>query len=278
MLSETFKEYVEKYLESPVSAVIGVLAIISTLWGIVAIYNDVHAWLGSRIAGSVIAGLIGLCITPLAASALIPSFRRQYAFPTAKRFIFTEISLIWEIDAAYNATITNRKTYLFTDDPESIDLTDRAFCSETIDYKTMLYQSDDSYVTNQEKIKENLQRVFWQPKNGEVKIGIPYTHHVRSSFPFREGESQDWKGLAIAIPVRTLRVQVSVESKIPVRHAVVYKSRMFQRIRDDEEIAARGRKVKNPMAPPPTTINEYKLSWSMEKANPGSTYYFVIYF
>lgn len=271
-------EFLDHYSNSPFATVFGIATAITTVWGVVSVYRDLVQWLGSHFAALLIAGFLGVLVLFVIVSFILPSVRRQYALPLTARFICPEIKRTWEIDSVGNGVMTNLKTYFFYEDPHEEDLIDTVMGSQELTYLELNYQSNDSVPVNHEQANTVMQRIYWKPKVGEVKIGVPYTHHVKSDFPYHGTSPPKSKIMTIIVPVLTLRFELVVKSEIPVQRAVVYKGARWQRFKDHDGIALRGQRVKKTQAPLPALPDKSNLTWAMDKLPGKTVYYLVLYY
>ena len=273
-----FNELVKKYFDSPFVAVFGALTIVTTFWGVVSIYKDISEWGGSRLGALIVAGFAGLLVLFVFSSYLLPSVHRQYAIPFNARYIFTEINRIWEIDAAGNGVMTNDKTYLFFDKPNDADLHDTVMGSAKLDLGDINYRSNDSTQQDYEQISDIMQRIYWKPKQGEIVVGTPYVHNVKSNFPYLDKNIPEYKIMTIVTPVFTLKFNVSVKSQLPIKQVVAFKERTFQKFKDADGIARRGKSIKRTMAPLPSMTNSQDVTWTIDNLPGGTVYYLILYF
>jgi hypothetical protein len=275
---ERFREFLRKYLDSPFVAVFGALTIITTLWGVVSVYKDTSEWGGSRLGALILATLLGLPALFVFASYLIPSVRREYALPLNAKYIFTEINRTWEIDQAGNGVLGNDKTYLFFGEPQDTDLYDAVMSSHNVELEDLHYQSTDSAPRDYQQVSDTMKRIYWRPKVGELKVGTPYTHNLKSSFPYLDKDPPEFKIMTIVAPVFTLKFAVSVKSEIPIKQVVVFKERAFQKFKNVDRIARRGKSIKRRMAPLPSEVDANNLTWGVDKLPASTVYYMILYF
>lgn len=275
---DRFNELIKKYFDSPLVAVFGALTIVTTFWGIVSIYKDISEWGGSRLGALIVAGFAGLLVLFVFASYLLPSVHRQYAIAFNARYIFTEINRTWEIDSAGNGVMNNDKTYLFFDKPDKDDLHDTVLGSEKLNLGDINYQSTDSTQQDYEQMSDIMQRIYWKPKQGEIAVGTPYMHNVKSNFPYLDKNLPEYKIMTIVAPVFTLKFKVTVKSQLPIKEVVAFKERTFQKFKDADGIARRGKRIRRTMAPLPSVTNSHDVTWAIDNL-PGSTvYYLILYF
>ncbi|HYO63410.1 MAG TPA: hypothetical protein VER08_07115 [Pyrinomonadaceae bacterium] len=270
--------FLGRYLDSPFAAVFGVLAILTTLWGMVAIYKDLAEFSDSRTAATVVAGILILLVLFVFISLMVPTMRREYRFPTDARYIFTEINRVWEIDEKGNGVVTSEKTYLFFAEPQDADLHDTVMASLKPDRDDIEYQSEDATPQDHEQVSDVMQRIYWKPKRGEVEVGIPYTHHLKSNFPFEESNLPKYKIMTIAAPVLTVRFNLTVKSRIPIQEVVIFKESSFQRFGDAAKIARRGKRVRRTMAPPPQLVDAHSFTWGVNDLHARAVYYVILYY
>lgn len=275
---DRFNEFLQKYLASPFVTIFGALTIVTTFWGIVSVYKDISEWGGSRLGASIVAVFLGLLTLFVFISYLIPSVRRQYALPFDARYIFTEINRLWEIDKAGNGVMTNDKTYLFFDKPQDADLHDTVMGSNKLNLGDINYQSTNSSQQDYEQISDIMQRIYWKPTDGEIKVGTPYIHNAKSNFPYLDEVQPTYKIMTIVVPVFTLKFKVAVRSQIPIKQAVAFKERTFQKFKDADRIARRGKKVRRTMAPIPSVEDKNNLTWTIDNLPTSTVYYLILYF
>ena len=275
---DSFYEFVKKYLDSPFVAIFGALTILTTVWGVVSVYKDISEWGGSRLGASIVAGFLGLLALFVFISYLLPSVRRQYALPFNARYIFTEINRLWEIDPAGNGVMTNDKTYLFFSEAKDADLHDTVMGSHRLSLGDISYQSTNSTQQDYEQISDIMQRIYWKPNEGEIKVGTPYTHNSKSNFPYLDEGLPTYKVMTIVVPVFTLKFKVAVKSQIPIQQAVAFKERTFQKFKDADGIARRGKRVKRTMAPIPSIEDKNNLTWTIDNLPTSTVYYLILYF
>lgn len=271
-------EFFKKYADSPFVAVFGVLTVLTTFWGVVSIYKDVAEWGGSRAGAFVVAAVLGMLVLFVFASYLIPSVRRQYAIPFSAKYIFTEIKRTWEIDRAGNAAISTDKTYLFFDEPQDEDLHDIVLGSLNLKLEDINYKSGDSVPYDYEQVKDYMQRIYWKPKSGTISVGVPYRHNVQSKFPFPGERLPQYKVMTIVAPVSTLKVEITVKCEIPILQVVAFRERRFQKFKDVDGIARRGKSIRRTMAPLPVITDSHNLTWSIDKLPASTIYYLILYF
>lgn len=277
-ISSRVNQFLSRYLESPVAAVFGVLTILTTLWGVVAIYKDLAEFTDSRTAATVVAGIIGVFVLFVFISLMIPTMRREYRFPTDARFIFTEINRLWEIDEKGGGVVTSDKTYLFFAEPQDADLHDTVMASLKPDRDDIEYESEDATPQDHEQVTDVMHRIYWKPKNGGVEVGVPYKHHLKNNFPFEEKNFPQYKIMTVAAPVLTVRFNLKVRSCAPIQDVVIFKESGYQKFDAADEIARRGKKVRRTMAPPPNIIDAHSLTWSVSDLQARAVYYVILYY
>jgi hypothetical protein len=278
MLVNKFHALIHKLTESPLAGVFSIITVIVTLWGVVSIYKDLASWAGSKSAAFVIAILLGLLVLFVLASLLIPSVYRQYSLPFGERYILLETHRKCDLDETGNAIISSARTYLFFAEPNEIDLSDTVFAAGDTQIDDLAYNSSDSIRVDYEQISDNIRRIFWRPKGDEIKIGSPYTHHVRTSFPNTRQQQPPHTVMPIVATVFTLHYSLEVNSKIPIEDALVYRGSKFQKFKDEDEIARRGKTIRRRGAPLPNIIDAYNITWEVSNIPAGTTYYVVLYF
>lgn len=277
-VSHRVNRFLSKYLESPFAAVFGVLTILTTLWGVVAIYKDLAEFGDSKTAARVVAGILILLVLFVFVSFMVPTMRREYRFPTDARYIFTEITRLWEIDEKGNAVVTSDKTYLFFAEPQDTDLHDTVMASLKPDREEIEYQSDDATPQNHELVTDVMQRIYWKPKRGSIEVGVPYKHHLKSNFPFEGNTFPKYKLMTVAAPVLTVRFKLTVKSSAPIQDVVIFKESGFQKFGEADKIARRGKEVRRTLAPPPQITDAHNLTWIVDDLHARAVYYVILYY
>jgi hypothetical protein len=227
---------------------------------------------------SVIAAILSLLILFVFAAYLIPSVRRQYALPFNARYILPEVSRVWEIDEQGNGILSDRRVYLFFAEPTEDDLHDTPMGSRKLNLKDLKYESPDSVPKDYQPLDESMQRIYWTPQNGDIKIGVPYVHEVKSNFPYEGKELPKYKIMTLVTSTHTVKFNLSVKSRIPINEVVVFKERRFQKFKDSDGIARRGKNIGRTMAPLPRKIDNSNLTWTIENVPPQAIYYVILYF
>jgi len=277
-LTNKFQALIHKSAESPFAAVFSIITVIVTVWGLVSIYRDVVLWAGSKAGAFAIAVLLGCFVFVFLASFLLPNLHRQYSLPFGERFILIEARSNRNLDESGSADVSSTRTYLFFAEPNEVDLSDTVFAAGDAEIDELSYESSDSTRVDYEQVSDNIGRIFWRPKGEGIKIGSPYTHHVRTKFPHTGQQLPSHTVMPIVITAFTLHYSLEVNSKIPFNYAVVYRGSKFQKFKDEDEIARSGKTIKRRRAPLPNITDAQKLTWEVSNIPAGTTYYVVLYF
>jgi hypothetical protein len=84
--------------------------------------------------------------------------------------------------------------------------------------------------------------------------------------------------MTVVAPVFTLQFNLIVKSEMPIESVVAFKESRFQKFKDADGIARRGKNVKRTMAPPPTQIDKHKVTWTLDNLQASAVYYTILYF
>lgn len=271
------KEYLEKLTSSPGGAVVQLVTLITTFWGLVSIQESLAKHIGEVPAWCVI-GLLAVfpIIMFLTIFLLSPSFWRRFHLSKNERYIHLDNRLEWHISTNGSSKLTKRTKLLFIKPHAKSDLNDTVFSSKDLRGQAVDYDSDDAESHDFEAVSDSILRVFWKPRTGRVEPGEPYDHHNAFEIP---GDADSWqKSLTIAAPVFCARFHLSLKSEKPPKRVIVYKARRFQHFKNHEQIARKAAKLKRFDAPLVKRINDGEFSWLMICLHPGVTYYCVVFY
>jgi hypothetical protein len=110
-----------------------------------------------------------------------------------------------------------------------------------------------------------------------VLIGIAYTHHAVSKFPYEES-SFSFKSITIHAPVFIKRYELTIECGVPVKEVVAFKTSKYLSYKNAKRIASIGAKIKKRDAPLPQQIDQRTFKWAANNLVKGTKYSVVLYF
>lgn len=271
-----FWESIENLIDSPLSTVSGVVTGILSLWGLMEICQVVEQGLGSVAAILTISVLLVVCLIPFVLRYFVLNPERRFSLPTKERFLFTRINRRWRIREDGGSALDTTNTYFFFREPEKEDLFDIVFSSLPFELDSYRPNSTDANPLDREEVKENLWKIYWEPRSGAIGVGEPYEHNFRSDFPPYPGFTS--KSLTVAVSVFTVMFGLEIESEVPVYRAYAYRKRWWQRLRDHGSIVRTAQRIKSMKAPPLALVDERHFKWQIKNVKRGDIYYIVLLF
>ena len=255
--------------------VLTVLTVITTVWGVIAIFKDVAAWTSTRSAAYITSAAFAAACIPMLVSFFRVSFGQLFGLEETPHHILLHATQQWTIHANQSADVVSEKKMFFTQPPGRSFLHDTAFGSEKLDVYKPNYQSTDAKVTSVEKLPSGYLRVYWQPRSGAIKPGEPYQHHCKVHFPapIRHGA----KVITIAASIYTVKLEMTILSELPVRVAKLVKGEDDKLLQTPEEIERFVSSAVVTGAPPPEQDGN-RITFALEEVSPRCPYYLVVYF
>lgn len=279
-MKHKFNEEINRLMNNPVIFIFGTVTVLTTLWGLIAIFKDIKEFAGTQIASVVIISLVLIFILPVFTVFFIKLWNWSFFIPLQEndRYLYTEIKRKWMIDRTGDAKIEQEKTYLFVKPPEEEDLADIVFSSEPLELEDLNQDPLlDAHFSDHLEIAKGIHKVFWKPKTGQIKIAKPYKHTTKVSLPI--SDIPEYKCMTIPFNVYAIKFQLDTESMIPFEKLVIFKGSRFFRFKKVDKIARRGRNIRQTKAPLPIITNNNKnFSWNVQDIKPGTTFFVVMYF
>ena len=208
----------------------------------------------------------------------ILNFRRAYRIPLEQRYILNDVIVDCMVRKDGFRKFIQKKTYLFFRPPSNEDLFDNQLTSIELDYANLEYYSPDSQVIDVERTSEFLFKVFWEPKAGEIAMGVPYTHEFSCLYPRQKINASDVNFITFATSCYVRNTRIRVSSERDIVKAVAYRKRFGQSLKRADSIAEFASKVTRPLAPPPTLISKNEIEWRHDDIRAGEIYYIVTFY
>jgi hypothetical protein len=208
---------------------------------------------------------------------MIVSFRRTYRIPLEQRYIFTEVDQSCHIRKDGLRYFVQRKTYLFFRPPHPDDFFDNQLSSRELNFDELGYTSPDSRVIDTEKISDNLLKLYWEPLAEPVKIGVPYRHEFGCLYPKQHLADPLVNFITFSTSGFIKFVALRVTADRQISHAIAYRRRAGQSLKDASKIVDYAKKVTRPLAPPVQRVDEHTIEWRHEDISAGEIFYVVIF-
>lgn len=208
---------------------------------------------------------------------MIVSFRRTYRIPLEQRYILTEVDQSCHIRKDGFRYFVQRKTYLFFRPPSPDDFFDNQLSSRELDFNELSYTSPDSRVIDTEKISDNLLKLYWEPVSGPVKIGVPYCHEFGCLYPKQNLTDPLVNFITFSTSGFIKGVMLRVTADRQISHAIAYRRRAGQSLKNAKKIVAYAKKVTRPLAPPIQRIDEHTIEWRHEDISAGEIFYVILF-
>lgn len=276
MSFENVKKIFERLLASPFGFTFQALTVTTTVWGVVEIFHGIAPTIGDPWAWVIVGFLsVGPLVCFSVTSLFHPNFRRQFRLPPGQRFIYLDNRRTWEIKADGRSTFTIEKTFVFTETPDPVDMSDTIFGSNTQNVQAASYQSQDAVANNWEIIGPGKVRFFWKPKTGSVLVGEPYKHNI----VFGVAGTAGWeKSTTMASASFCAKYDLDVKSERPVRQMVIFRAGLLDSYKNPKKLARKAMKLKQTNAPLPTKISDHEFTWTITGLQSGDIYYCVLIF
>jgi hypothetical protein len=255
--------------------VLTVLTVITTIWGVVAIFKDVAEWTSKTSAAYITSAAFAAACVPMLVSFFKVSFGKLFGLEDSPSHILLHASQQWRIASDQSAEVVSEKKMFFTQPPARTVLYDIAFGSETLDVYKPNYASTDARITSVEKLPSGYLRVYWQPRSGAIKPGEPYQHHCKVHFP--APKSRGAKVITIAAAIYTVKLEMNILSDLPLRGAKLVRGEENQLLQTPEEVQGFVSSARETGAPPPDIAGN-RITFVLEEIPPRCPYYLVVYF
>lgn len=264
-------------LKNPLGLLVAIMAGVGALFGALKsayefFVNFPSPW-GWIIA---IAIAVATALTTLV-FLMIVSFRTTYRIPLEQRYILTDVDQSCHIRKDGTRYFVQKKTYLFFRPPSQEDFFDNQLSSRELDFNELGYTSPDSRVIDTEKISDNLLKLYWEPLSGAVKIGIPYSHEFGCLYPRQNLKNHlaNFVTFSTSGFIKIAKLKITADRKIA--HAIAYRRRAGQSLKNANKIIASAKKIMRPLAPPIQRIDEYTIEWRHEDISAGEIFFIVVF-
>lgn len=146
-----------------------------------------------------------------------------------------------------------------------------------MNFNELEYTSPDSRVTDTEKISDNLLKLYWEPVSGPVKIGVPYHHEFGCFYPKQDLADPLVNFITFSTSGFISSVTLRVTADLHISHAIAYRKRAGQSLKNAKKIVDYAKKVTRPLAPPIKIIDMHTIEWKHEDISAGEIFYVVLF-
>lgn len=210
---------------------------------------------------------------------MMVGYSRRYNIPLEDRYLFKEVLQKCYIDSEGLRHFNQQKTYFFFREPRKDDFFDNQLSSKKLPFQEMNYKSSDSRIVSIDDLPEkNLCKIYWEPVEDNIKIGVPYTHEFSCTYPAQkidEFENVNWITISTSCYISKYKIIISSDKEI--ESVVTFKKRWGQSLKNPKKIIKFSKIVQQTFAPP-VVMKDNILEWEHEELKRGDMFFIVIFY